>query len=292
MTVLSWPFQQSARTLHLMTRLLIPSSFGFLGLVAGKTSGKIGHTRNVKGIKMACLLFKFSEQASSTPGLPRRKEHRSIYMKMDGGKLAHTELPNSPSQVSFVSLVSQALTDRRTGSAAFCEGKERISSSWCIVDRHFTEESNPGSWDLFLLALMSVIQKQESLRVPGGELLLEKPCWQALPSIQASVAAMCPSAHIWVLGSAKLSFLGGRSIVKNVNKLTFNHLSFMHQLCLGATSLCLWQKVGIKGRGLIYIFFQLFIFICWIFETASLVGELIVAFGRNKVFQWPLHFLH
>lgn len=146
------PFQQSAREFvshNLVSYSSLFPSFWFLEVVRRKDIWKAGHIRNLEGIKMSCLkklkkkkkmsclLFNFLEQHFLAPGLPERGVLTAFKWRWDLGKWwPFWPYKISPSQASFVLVVSRALRDRRTGKAASFEGEERISAFLSIFLLH------------------------------------------------------------------------------------------------------------------------------------------------------------
>lgn len=149
--------------------------------------------------------------------------------------------------------------------------------------------------------LASIILKQESLGVPGGEWGvsfqstkhwyhhdMRNQCSQALLAfwLQWLPCVHPPKAECWEL----IAYIFREQ--KCSRKCQKPHL---HSFIIYA-GIVFWayehmteRKLVLKGKDLFTFSFNYYFF-SWIFEITSLVGEWIVAFDRNKIFQWPLSF--
>lgn len=134
MSLIQWcclyPSQQRQQLLVSWLSFLFLSVSLVLILGIGDKEGHLyGHTRNLEGIKISCLLFNFLEQHFLAPGLPERRVLKVFLWRWKMDKWwPFWPSQITPSQASFVLVVSHTLRDRKTGKVASFESEERISA--------------------------------------------------------------------------------------------------------------------------------------------------------------------
>ena len=184
-----------------MSFLLLPVSLVLiLGIddKEGHLSG--GHTRNLEGIKISCLLFNFLEQHFLTPGLPERRVLKVFLWRWKMDKWwPFWPSQITPSQASFVLVVSHTPRNRKTGKILIWGWRENFSflkhlSPPVLLTSILQRTWRPGAYKLFLLVWeplfknrhhweLQEVSEESICCVPGAHIMIIKESWcsQAFP---------------------------------------------------------------------------------------------------------------